>query len=208
MKNKHTAGSLDAIADGVLLNNSQAAQVLGISRVKLAEIIKENNIPTARLGKGKNSPLFVKAGDLKRFLEMAFSAVENSTPTDTAEPEWAAIVENPPAEPPQAAALPAEPTDTPAAEPTDAPAAEPTPPQSKGKKPKYLPPAERPKRVDVDFNKYVDTRGSWDFINAELAQRRKGENPKPKSADEALKKAGVKRWSKGEGKVKGYGGKS
>ena len=193
MKNKHTAGSLDAIADGVLLNNSQAAQVLGISRVKLAEIIKENNIPTARLGKGKNSPLFVKAGDLKKFLERAFSAVENSTPTDTAEPEWAAIVENPPAEPSQATALPAEPT----------------PPQSKGEKPKYLPPAERPPRVDVDFNKYVDTRGSCDFINAELAQRRKGEKPKPKSADEALKKAGVKRWHKDGGKgIKGYGGKS
>ena len=221
-KQNYELGGLDAIPDGALLNAKQISQVLGISLSTARKMIIAEGFKTIRFSSAENSSVFIKAGELKLFLDKG-----GAEPTENVESlvdTIAAANAEPNAE---KNVTSAEPTDADfefamaaaahskiigadaqaLTEPTGAPAAEPTPPQSKGEKPKYLPPAERPPRVDVDFNKYVDTRGSWDFINAELAQRRKGENPKPKSADEALKKAGVERWSKGK-EIKGYGGKS
>ncbi len=179
MKNeKYAAGSLDSIADGVLLNQRQVAQILGITPPTAKKILNANNLKTIRFTTGRTSPIFVAAGDLKRFLENGASAEP-----PTAEPQSVKTQDAP-----LAVELPPSPVVLQAVE---------NKPQSTPKKPKYLPPAERPKRVEIDLNKYVDSPlGVLDVTP----------NRKRKTPDSALEDAGLTRW-RGKNGVKGYGAK-
>lgn len=106
-KNKYAAGSLDSIADGALLNQRDVAQILGLTAPTAGKLIKENNFKIIRLTSGRTSPVFIYAGELKRFLEKGGAAIveptQSTITTQAVElPPSAVILQAVASEPPKA----------------------------------------------------------------------------------------------------------
>ena len=182
MKTKNfVAGDLDSIPNGVLLNQSQVAILLGISRPTAAAFLAKSGIKAIRLMPSQNAPLYVKAGELKNFLENGGCNFQKSEPPPANVPpadDGLAALEQfamaayeqsifneknePPADEPPAlenstdagGEPPADNVELPADNvPTDKPRA-----ARAKKKSKYLPPSERPKRVEIDWNAALKER--------------------------------------------------
>lgn len=121
-KQNYELGGLDAIPDGVLLNPKQISQLLGISAATARAIIANEGFKTIRLSSAINSPILIKAGELKLFLDKGGAEpAERTENVETLVDTIAAANAEPNAE-----------KNVTSAEPTDAPA-EPTP-KGKGKK--------------------------------------------------------------------------
>ena len=179
MKTKNfVAGDLDSIPNGVLLNQSQVAILLGISRPTAAAFLAKSGIKAIRLMPSQNAPLYVKAGELKNFLENGGCNFQKSEPPPADVPptddELDALYEVAMAAAAHSKIIGADaltkPTDAACEPPADEPPADnvelsadnvptdkPRAARAK-KKSKYLPPSERPKRVEIDWNAALKER--------------------------------------------------
>ena len=172
MKTKNfVAGDLDSIPNGVLLNQSQVAILLGISRPTAAAFLAKSGIKAIRLMPSQNAPLYVKAGELKNFLENGgcnFQKTEPPADVPPADDELDALYEFAMAAAAHSKIIGADaltkPTDAACEPPADNVPADDSQSTDKPrtarakKKSKYLPPSERPKRVEVDWNAALKER--------------------------------------------------